>query len=342
MSQQPQLNWRNVKLGKIPFVASDKQSLAIPRVNAYRWLSMLFKIVVVENNTANPTEVEDTILNIVKKVKLILDKDDVKFSYDLKKKFYKQKIRKGTEPSNNRNTLLGQNETKTYYVHIRHDFASNPLDQSDISAMLPTKKYSELTLEIEWGALANMFSANTGGTTITAASSGCWVQAREAYFDDKTTNDQFAKGELGNGFLDLREAIQSKKIDKSYGNLENDAFEVPIKPAQVKILNALILTTDTNGLKSNALVTDLSLQDVRGAGIRYITSDFDQFNKSMKDEYQIESLEDGIVYLDFVELLNGGLFNDDSADSIKYMSTTPAPAGTPYFEVLTEYLKGRA
>lgn len=344
MSSKQELvpQWRNVKVGKIDFAASDKKTISLQKVNPLRWISMLFKIVVVENNTANPTEVEDTILNIVKNAKLTLDKDDVKFSYDLRKKFYKQKIRKGTEPYNNRNTVLGQNATVTYVCRIRHDFASNPLDQNDISALLPVAKYGEITLQIEWGALADLFSANTGGTSITVASSGCWVQARECYLLNKDSHAAFARGELGNGFFDLRESTQSKSITKAFTNLENDAFEIPVKPSQVKVLNQLILSKDNAGLKSNALVTDISLQDVRGAGIRYITTDYDDFSKSQKDEYQIESLEDGYIFFDYNELLNGGLINDDSSDSIKLMATTPAPAGTPYVEVLTEYLKGRA
>lgn len=341
-AQQLVPQFRNIKVGKIPFLASDKQSIPLSRVNPLRWVSMYFKIVVVESGALNPTEVEDTILNIVKNVKLTLDKDDVKFSYDLRKKFYKHKVRKGTEPSNNRNALIAAGQTVIYYVRIRQDFASNPLDQNDISALLPVAKYGELTLQVEWGALADMFSANTGTTAITVASSGCWIQARECYLLDKKQHELFARGELGNGFLDFREATQSKKIDKAYTNLENDAFEIPVKPSQVKVLNQLVLAKDNAGLKSNALVTDISLQDVRGAGIRYLTTDYDDFNASLKDEYQIESLEAGYLYFDYVELLNGGLINDDASDSIKLMATTPAPAGTPYVEVLTEYLKGRA
>jgi hypothetical protein len=197
-------------------------------------------------------------------------------------------------------------------------------------------------LEIEWGALANMFSANTGGTTITVATSGCEVEIREAYLDDKDLNEKFAKGELGDGFRDYRESTQSKTIDRAYGNFDDDSFELEIKPAPTKILKQLVFTKDTDGLKSNAILSDLSVQDVRGAGTTYLKRKFETFNREMKNEFQIESLDAGVILIDWIEKNAGGLDNLDTEGSLKFKSKAPAPTGTPKFEVLTRYLKGRA
>lgn len=339
----PIVRFREIYVGKVPFVASDKATLphGIPRVNAIRWLLLNFKVVVAENNTANPTEVADTILNIIKKIKVIIDGDDTKINYDGRKAFYLEKIEKSVEPPNNKDTLLGQNATVTYYFQHRIDFASNRLDQTDISALLPAKKYAKLDLEIEWGALTDMFSANTGGTSITAASSGCEVEMREAYLDNLDENDKFAKGELV-AFRDYREGVQSKTVDRAYGNLTDDAFELEIKPAPTKILKQLVFTKDTNGLKSNAIITDISVQDTRGAGVTYFKRKFETFNREMKNEFQIESLDDGLILIDWIEKNAGGLDNLDTEGSLKFKCTTPAPTGTPKLEVLTRYLKGRA
>lgn len=342
------IRFRELIHKKIDFSASDKKSIEIPRVNAIRWLLLNFKVVVAENNTANPTEIEDTLLNIIKKIKLIIDGDDTKVNYDGRKAFYLEKIEKGVEPPNNKDTALGQNATVTYYFQHRIDFASNRLDQTDISALLPARKYSKLDLEIEWGALSDMFSANTSGASITTASSGCWVEIREAYLDgsseaDLKQNESFAKGELGEGFRDYRETTQGPiTIDRAYTNLDNDALELSLKPAPTRILKQLLFSKDTNGLKSSSLITDLAVVDTRGAGTTYMKRTFETLLREQKNEFQIESLDAGAILVDWIEKNAGGLDNLDTEGSLKYKFTTPAPSGTPKVEVLTRYFKGRA
>jgi len=337
----PIVRFREIFVKKLTFVASDKSTIEIPRVNAIRWLLLNCYITFVENNTANPTEIEDTILRAIKKIKLIIDGDDTKINVDARKLFFMEKIEKGAEPANNKDSLLGQNATLKYYVQLRLDFATNKLDQTDISALLPSKKYAKLDLEIEWGGIADVFSANTGGVSITVASSGCDVEMREAYLDDLVENDKFARGELM-AFRDYRLGVQSKKIDRAYTNVSDDAFELEIKPAPTKILKQLVFIKDTNGLKSNAPITDLSVQDVRGAGTTYLKRKVETFNREMKNEFQIESLDAGAILIDWVEKNAGGLDNLDTEGSLKFKCVTPAPTANETLEVLTQYLKGRA
>ncbi|QMU53526.1 MAG: hypothetical protein GKS07_10960 [Nitrosopumilus sp.] len=329
------IEFRNLPQKTIAFAANEKVTLAIPRVNAIRWIDMRFFITNVAGGS-DPTEIQDTILNAIKKIKLILDDDDTKINVDARKLFFVEKLEKGTEPATNKDDNQVGSETKIWFVQLRLDFAKSRLRESDISALLPARLFTKLDLEIEWGDVNDMFSANPG--TITVADSGCKIQIREVF--DTENKVAFAKGQANGGFDDFRLTTNSVDIDATHTNLTDDALESSIRPGNRLISKHFIMTKNSSGDRVDDAVEKLLLEDTRGSGRSIVKSDWDMLNGYLKAEYQLESLDAGIAYLDYIDVL-GKFLAIDAESSLMWKIQNIAPTGTEKFEVLTKYFNGK-
>ncbi len=332
------IKFREIPVGTVAFDESQTKILKIPRVNAIRRIMLRFFVTVV-SGTTEPVEIEDTILKIISKIRLVFDGDENKFNINGRSAFFLEKIEKGVEPPTNKDDNQSTSATKIWYVNLAMDFATNRRDETDISALLPARKFSKLDLEIDWGALAKMFSTATG-VTITDADSGCEVEIREVI--DTENKVAFAKGQLDKGFIDIRESNFAKDIDKQYTNFDDDALEIDIKPAPNTILKHLIISESSAEITSDTLgIVDIAVIDTRGAGETILKRDWLMFVREMKSEYQLESLDAGIVLIDWIDKLGGGLANIDTEGALKFKFKTASPSGTPKIKGLTRYIAGR-
>ena len=328
---------RLLPVGTVEFDENTTKKLKIPRNNAIRRMIMKFFVTFVEGNTANPTEIEDTILKIIKRMKLIIDGDDAKFSSDAQKWFYFEKYSKRTEPYTNKDSVLGQNASIKYEVTLTADFAINKLDLSDISALLPAKKYSQLELEIEWGAVSDVFSANASGVTITDASSGCYVEILEVI--DTDNPDDFATGKK-TPFADIRQQIDSLSITTTYPNLEESALARDVKPVPNLVRSHLIALKNSSGVLTTANVSKFAIVNTVGAGETLYRSETEAYERMLKAELGLESIDDGILFLDHVELQRGGIANVGNEGDYKLKFLVAVGSGS--IELLTEYVAGTA
>lgn len=329
------IEFRNLPATTMAYLANDKVTLKVPRVNGIRWIDLGFFVEIV-SGVSEPAEIQDTILNIIKRVKLILDGDENKINVDGRKLFFLEKLEKGTEPATNKDDNQSTSATKTWFVQLRLDFATNRLSEKDASALLPARLYGKLDLEIEWGDENDMFSANPG--TLTVANSGCKVQIREAF--DPDNKIAFAKGQVGKGFADFRLTTNSVDVDAVHTNLSDDALEHAIKPGNRLISKHLILTKDSSGIRQDDVIEKLELVDTRGSGKTLFRSDWDILNRRLKAEYQLESLDAGISFHDYIDELDKFLAID-AEQSILWKVQNIAPTGTEKFEVLTKYYAGQ-
>jgi len=334
------IKFREIPVGTVTFGINSTQILKIPRTNAIRRIMLRFFVEAVEANTADPTEIEDTVLKIIKKIRLVFDGDENKINVDAQKMFYMEKIEKGTEPPTNKDDDQAQNTTKTWFVQLNLDFATNRLNETDVSALLPARKFSKLDLEIDWGDKDDMFSANVSALTLTVANSGVEVEIREVI--DTEDKVAFAKGQQGNGFIDFRESTASIDVDRQYTNFDDDALELDIKPAPNTILKQLLTAIDTNEILTNtASAIDIAVIDTRGAGETILKRDWLMFNREMKSEYQLETNDDGVILIDWIDKLGGGLQNIDVEGALKFKFKTASPSGTPKIKIMTRYIAGR-
>lgn len=332
------LEYRNLRVDTVQFAENETKILAIPRVNAIRWIDLAFFVESVEDNTADPTEIQDTILHIIKKIRLVVDGDENKINIDGRKAFFLEKLEKGVEPYTNKDDDHAQNTTITWRVNLRIDFAVNRLNELDTRALLPARLFSKLDLEIDWGDKDDMYSAQASGITLTAANSGCKVHIREVI--DTENKVAFAKGQSGEGFIDYRETTATTDVDATHSNLTDDTLEHTVKPSPRIITKQLVLTKDSGGVRQDDTIDKIRLEDTRGAGKVVVDWDWPELNRYTKSEYQIESLDAGIALMDFTDILPTGL-ETDVDNSVKYKIQNSAPTGTEKFEVLTRYINGR-
>ena len=139
----------------------------------------------------------------------------------------------------------------------------------------------------------------------------------------------------------MRESTFQLTNDKSYTNFDDDALESDIKPAPVTILKHLIIADNDGVTDDSAVITDIAVIDTRGAGETILKRDWLMFVREMKSEYQLESLDAGIVLIDWIDKLGGGLQNIDTEGALKFKFKTAAPSGTDTIQGFTRYIAGR-
>lgn len=337
-AQQAVIKFRESKVGTIPYGDNSTQKIEIPRVNAIRRLMLKFFITVVGGSTG-PVEATDTILNIIKKIRLVLDGDENKFNIDGLTWYMVEKYQKGTNPKTNKDDdHAGGSVTKVWTVYLNADFAANRLNESDSSALLPAAKYAKLDLEVDWGDINDIYTT-LNSAAITVASSGVTVEMKEAFLSggDAKQNKAFAKGEVGSGFIDFRESQSSRAIDGAHTSFEDDFTEDEVHPVPSRVFAHLYEVFNGSDARSDSVVTDIKVIDIRGQGDNKITRSWDLLTAEAKSEYGLESLETGIAYVDWLDKLGTGLENFDTDDTLKIRLLSGA-AGT--FKKYTKYVVG--
>lgn len=121
--------------------------------------------------------------------------------------------------------------------------------------------------------------------------------------------------------------------------MNDDALEHAIKPGNRVISKHLILTKDSSGKRQDDVIEKLELVDTRGASKTLFRSDWDILNRRLKAEYQLESLDAGISFHDYLDEMAGPLIID-AEQSIMWKMQNITPTGTEKFEVLTKYYAG--
>ena len=100
------------------------------------------------------------------------------------------------------------------------------------------------------------------------------------------------------------------------------------------------MTKDSSGDRVDDAIEKLLLEDTRGAGKSLQKWEWKLLNAYLKAEYGLESLDVGIAYLDYPDIL-GKFLAIDAESSIAFKIQNIAPTGTEKFEVLTKYFAGK-
>lgn len=329
---------------EVAFDESTTKKLDIPMDNDLRRITMLVKIDIVQGASAATTLVDSGmgILPIIKKCRLVMNGDENKFNLDGTKWHIVETYEKGTTP--HLTALPATAVTAVYYAVLEADFASFRQDLSDISALLPAPDLSSLTLEFEWGALADLYET-ANNTTITDASSGVEVSLTEVFETDsgKTVQSQAPNG----AYTDLRESTDAFRVTKAHTSYDTSVLTQTIEPTPSKILTHLLLTREdvddaTAEDRVNDVLTQVRVENVKGSGEKIFDEKADKLHFSNKAEYGLESLITGAYYIDWIDQRRGGLRNFET-EGIKWKFLTNAPDASEEdeIEVYTRYVSGR-
>jgi hypothetical protein len=297
---------------------------------------MYFAVNVTQPATT-PTATQDTLLQFIKSIALNLGSNQYKFSVDAAKWFFVEKTEKGTAPANDL-VLPGASTSKTLYVQLNADFAINNKDDTDIRALLATKSLTTLRLEVTWGAAADLASANAPTVNVGSTQSYCQVELRTA-FDDQKPDDFNDKS----NFIDIRESVGQYTYGQAYSSYDTSVFEQSITPTGALLLTSLLLCRDNvTTQRSDSKVTAIKVEDTKGQGYKYLQRAYTLIHNGYKAEYSLESIDTGIVYIDWVDELGVGLPNYDPQGTLKWRFLTNAPSsGNDIIEYFTRYSLGK-
>lgn len=325
----------------LDFDESSTKKLDIPLDNDIRRMTLHVKLDLVQGAIPAATLVDSGlgILPMLKKIRLVMNGDDNKFSIDGVKWYIVETIEKGTTPQ--LTVLPTPAVTGTYEVTLQADFASFRQDLSDISALLPAPDLASLTLEVDWGQLSDIYEANTN-TAFTDATSKIEISLTEVFEteENKTVQSQAPNGK----YIDIREGVDVLKVTAVADSYDTSVLSKTIEPVPTKILNHLLLTrqdvTDiTEKNRVDDVLTHIRVENVKGDGERILDEKASTLQSSLKTEYGLESLITGAYYIDWIDQRRGGLRNfETEAIKWKFLNAAPDSAETDQIEIYTRYV----
>ena len=325
-------------VGQVDFSANNTKKLDIPRDRMLRRMVMRIILNLTTGGTA-PTYTEDDILNVVKKIRLVLNGNDNKFNTSARLWFYVEQFEKGTAVQRVAPTSAISTTADAEVVLIA-DFAQERTNEDDISALLPARRFASITLEVDWGAAADLATANA--PTINAASR-MLVEIREATGEDTIliNGEATVKNIDDLDYIDIREGMDTLPIDANYSSFDSSSLKKNVIPAPAQIRTHLLLVRDQTspaGNKSNALVTDVKIQKEVGRPRNILQRTFHSLRGEQKVEYQQESLPVGILYLDWLDKLTGGLINSGNEGDVKFRFLTTGFVSGQNIDIFTRHV----
>jgi len=256
------LEWTERPIDTIAFNESTTKSIDIPRDNPIRRIVCEFFVKIVAGTGALVAS-DDDILEVVQTAKLVMNGSDVKFIKSGRQWFYMEKDDKGTAPAKDALTLTASATTVNRFTLV-HDFASDPLDRQDITALLPANRLSSLKLEITWGTVADMATTAEDGTT-TDADSGCDVEIREVSGTVERNGQVIDIADMP--FADIRETNDATGIPPSKTSFDASTFKKNVTPAPANILKQLFLVLNSD-VRDDAFITEVKIQREKGGNKR--------------------------------------------------------------------------
>jgi hypothetical protein len=330
--------------GGVAYEANKTKRIEVDRDNLIRRMALLFNIVVTTTTTSGTTIIQDDILNIVKKIRLVMDADDNKFNVDLTKWLFVEQIEKGTLPYRDAFAIPTTGTSATFQVLVNADFAQARQNLSDVTALLDAPNKSSLFLEIDWGDITRVLEVPND--TIIDSDTELKISLTEV-FDDQgaEANAQLATA----GFIDLREGTDQFDITKAYQSYDDSTLQQQVEPVPANILTHLLVgkedITSVSGspTRSNTVIDQIKVENIKGVGEKIIQVTYDQLHLGNKSEYGLESIQDGVAYIDWIDQRRGGLANF-VAEAIKWRFLTPAPTATETnsIDLYTRYVSGVA
>ena len=325
------LEWTERPIDTIAFDESLEKSIDVPRDNPIRRMVCEFYVKFV--NGTSPVESDDGLLEIIKNVKLQMDGSELKFAKTGRQWYYLEKDDKHTAPY--RTTFTTTNSaTHVEKVVLIHDFASDPLDRQDITALLPANRFSSLKLFVTYGTKDDV---STNISSITDADSGVKVEIREVSGTVSTSKGEIDIGQMP--FADIREDSKLVAIAPSKTSFDTSTIKENVTPAPANILKNLFLQLDSD-IRTNDLITDIKIQKEKGGKKTILHRTWNLAWAERKTESAIETLNVGVLTFDYVDLLGGGLVNRGNEGDIRYrfLSSSGAVEANDNLEILSRYI----
>ncbi len=322
-------------------VQSDSTTIEIPQDNPLRRITLNFRQVFTGGGTmANGRP--DGFLNIIKRIRVVMDGFDNKFDVDARTYLQASTFQDGTIPYvENVGVNKATPATITNLLTLTIDFAQLKNNLNDFSGLLIAPALSSLYLIIDYGGRSDLLG--TAGTSTLASSVD--VSIDEVY-DNGVGENQLPEVVLN--AQDFREGVDTEITDSAHASFGSDELPVKVLPVPSTILEHCIFVQNNviaDGFEaSNSIVTDVKLENVRGGGELLFIDKFLNVLQQGKAEYSLEwggtnfvqdnqivaqgsTIPFGAIFISWSELRLEGLLNN-VVDALKYKFLTTNTIGT--------------
>ena len=265
----------------------------IPLDNMIRRMVLFFTINIAAGATAPSNARNNDFLNLIKKMRLVLEGDENKFNVDAVTKYHVDYFELGEYPLKSSLTAIPSNGNRTFTYVAVFDFAIDRKTIKDYTALLDNSRYSSMHLEIDWGAIGDIYG--TVGNGSISDSTQCQVSLIEAYEDGNEINGvPNDSQEFRNSLLDIREGTLRTQIKRQYNSYDDDALEVDVAPAASRILAQMIFAqsniTDNNPSFANSVISQVKLLNARGPTRTFLQNYFTHLRAQNKTDYNLASV----------------------------------------------------
>ena len=320
-------NRKRAIVNSVSYKKNEQVILAIPQDNLLRRISLHCKFIFDTAATAGTGIKNDSILNLIKRIQVRLNGSDSIFDVDLRSYFHALTFEYGAKPYMDTFAIPSASSSGTFEVEIPIDFALIRNQISDYSALVPAHLLDSLDLIIDWGSETDVIT--TVNNTTVSSSTKIGISIIEVY---SNTGDSKEIDDVLQNLTKVYEGVEQTPITRAYTSYPADELPVQVRPVPARHLTSVIFginnITDGNPSYSNAVISDVKLENVKGGGEAIFYDIFSDLNHEQKSDFRLESDNvTGIIILDWTDLRNGSLDNMD-VDALKYKILTAAPTAS--------------
>lgn len=311
---------------EVPFKVDGETIVDVPQDNPLRRLTLNF-FIDYDVVTAILAEKNDGILNLVKRIQLIFNGATNKIDVDLKTYFFANTFQNGTQAFRD-DLIIAVGTDNTVKITVTLDFAQLKNNLTDFSGLFNTPSFSSLQLKIQWGSSSDVVTVPAN--MVIASTTRCEIATTEVY-DNGQGENQLDSVVLS--AQDIREGVDVTNITQAHDSFGGNELEAKILPVPSTILEHCLVTqnnvTDGNPSKSNAVIEQLRLENVRGGEELIFYDTWLNWFTQNKAEYGLTDADVnfGVIFISWNELRLAGLLNN-VVDALKYKFLTAQPDAT--------------
>ena len=321
----------------------------MPRDRPYRRITCLTEITITGGGTNAPTGLKtEGWKNLIKKIRFLRNGSDTKIHISGVSKYFMDYYLNGVAPAQATQPAVGATGDYKYWICYTIDFASDPRDLSDFTALQPVRGQASLHLGFTWGDINDIF-ATPNGATIKAAGTKVKISMTEAFNNSAPVqgNDRGLAAYLESA-LDFRVLEDSPAIIKrKYDSFGLNEFRITQEPTPSLKLYELIRTVKNFGSDdwshSNSVVDYWKLENIQGPGEPIFRDAWISWWATQKQDFMLDTQPVGVVLMNYARLRQGGIRNV-RVDSLQNKVLAPAPAADKENAILTAsiFLAGQA
>ncbi|AEA46692.1 hypothetical protein [Archaeoglobus veneficus] len=262
--------------------ADDVATIKLPRDRFIRDVLLYFTIKIANAGAADVAVTEDQILNLIKRIRVVAGGDVTFLEVNGYRKFLMNYLEFNTKPYVNIPSSIPAGGDATFEIELPLIFATNPVNEYDVSAVIPAHLTSSLNVYIDFGNPADI-DAN-----LSLASGQVDVTIKEVY-TNKAEHDKI---------LNNLQRVIELEVEKTVDEIKsNYTFKVDLDVGNL-IQKIGIFTYDGTGNLSNSIISAYKIRQNSPIDVDLEKITWKQSRAEDKRAYVLESIPDGMTIWD--------------------------------------------